>query len=147
MRRWRFGALEQKPRISSIDTEHGSLMCLTPLDAVDARVKRSTVDLCANRRRYSMRRKFKAAYVDARVWLGNVRSPRANAREEQLESAFPSKESATSTGQPHLKKVASLAGLHKRGACDEKPASGGWFGTPTGNMLELDYAPATPPVR
>ena len=52
---------------------------------------------------------------------------------EQLESAFPSKESATSTGQPHLKKVASLtsSGLdkteYKGKACDEKPASGGWF--------------------
>ena len=84
--------------------------------------------------------KFKAAVIaviaERRLLkLGNVRIvERANTlSEEQLESAFPSKESATSTGQPHLKKVASLtsSGLdkteYKGKACDEKPASGGWF--------------------
>ena len=52
---------------------------------------------------------------------------------EQLESAFPSKDSARTTGQPHIKKVMSLtsSGLdkteYKGKACDDKPASGGWF--------------------
>ena len=112
-----------------------------PWMAADARVRKVHLPhFCANRRRYSMRRKFKAAVIaviaERRLLkLGNVRIvERANTlSEEQLESAFPSKESATSTGQPHLKKVASLtsSGLdkteYKGKACDEKPASGGWF--------------------
>ena len=69
------------------------------------------------------------------VKLGNVRIvERANTlSEDQLESAFPSKESATSTGQPHLKKVASLtsSGLdkteYKGKACGDSTAAGGWF--------------------
>ena len=113
-----------------------------PWMAADARVRKVHLPhFCANRRRYSMRRKFKAAVIaviaERRLLkLGNVRIvERANTlSEEQLESAFPSKESATSTGQPHLKKVASLtsSGLdkteYKGKACDEKPkSSGGWF--------------------
>ena len=53
--------------------------------------------------------------------------------QEQLESAFPSKDSARTTGQPHIKKVMSLtsSGLdkteYKGKACDDPKAAGGWF--------------------
>ena len=90
---------------------------------------------CANRRRYSMRRKFKAAVhaviAERRLLkLGNVRVvERANTlSQEQLESAFPSKDSARTTGQPHIKKVMSLtsSGLDKSAYKDKKD-EGGWF--------------------
>ena len=61
--------------------------------------------------------------------LGNVRVvERANTlTQEQLESAFPSKDSARTTGQPHIKKVMSLtsSGLDKSAYKDKTEK--GWF--------------------
>ena len=62
--------------------------------------------------------------------LGNVREvQRANTlSQEQLESAFPSKDSARTTGQPHIKKVMSLTSSQlDKSAYKEKNNEGGWF--------------------
>jgi len=107
-----------------------------PWMASDLRVRQVHLPhFCANRRRYSMRRKFKAAVhaviAERRLLkLGNVRVvERANTlSQEQLESAFPSKDSARTTGQPHIKKVMSLTSSQlDKSAYKEKNNERGWF--------------------
>ena len=104
-----------------------------PLHDVDLPLKSALVDLGPDSPReskvsYQTVATLQVYVVEMVGTLLVTGSTRAKTR-----SAFPSKESATSTGQPHLKKVASLtsSGLdkteYKGKACDEKPASGGWF--------------------
>jgi len=106
----------------------------------DLRVKEVLLaHFCANRRRYSMRRKFKGAVIAVMaerrlLKLGNVRITERDSGLSantltKLESKFPSKDG---DGQPHMKKVESLTSTELgdaarvKGACAPDRAKG-WF--------------------